>query len=91
MEAIEQGPPPGRKSRFYSRYFIVPKKDEGLCPILDLRHLKHSVKKLKFKMLTLKQIVIQIRSEDWFVTLDLKEAYFHVSSLDCKEFSFSTI
>lgn len=39
------------------------------------------VKKLKLKMLTLKQIVTQIRSEDWFVTIDLKDAYFHVSIL----------
>ncbi len=29
--------------------------------------------KLKFKMLTLRQIVPQIRSEDWFVTIDLKD------------------
>ncbi|KAJ7999274.1 hypothetical protein DPEC_G00213730 [Dallia pectoralis] len=32
-------------------------------------------------MLTLKQIVSQIRSEDWFVTIDLKDAYFHISIL----------
>ncbi len=25
----------------------------------------------------------QIRSEDWFVTIDLKEAYFHISILPC--------
>ncbi|KAI2647549.1 Transposon Ty3-G Gag-Pol polyprotein [Labeo rohita] len=37
--------------------------------------------KLKFRMLTLKQVVSQIRSEDWFVTIDLKDAYFHVSIL----------
>ncbi len=34
-----------------------------------------------FKMLTVKQIVSQIRSEDWFVTIDLKDAYFHISIL----------
>ncbi len=38
---------------------------------------------LKFKMLTLRQIVPQIRSEDWFVTIDLKDAYFHISILPC--------
>lgn len=32
-------------------------------------------------MLTLKQIVTQIRSEDWFVAIDLKDAYFHASIL----------
>ncbi|XP_051740767.1 uncharacterized protein LOC127507586 [Ctenopharyngodon idella] len=77
--AIERVPPPSKQSGFYSRYFIVPKKDGGLRPILDLRMLNRSVQKLKFKMLTLKQITTQIRSEDWFVTIDLKDAYFHVS------------
>ncbi len=67
-----------RESGFYSRYFIVPEKDGGLHPILDLRQLNRSVSRLKFKML--KQVVSQIRSKDWFVTIDLKDAYFHVSS-----------
>ncbi|KAI2646466.1 Transposon Ty3-G Gag-Pol polyprotein [Labeo rohita] len=80
-EAIEVVPPHVRESGFYSRYFIVPKKDGGLRPIIDLRRLNHSVMKLKFKMLTVKQVVSQIRSEDWFVTIDLKDAYFHVSIL----------
>ncbi|PTA42288.1 hypothetical protein C8054_31520, partial [Micromonospora sp. RP3T] len=79
--AIEVVPPHDRESGFYSRYFIVPKKDGGLRPIIDLRRLNHSVMKLKFKMLTVKQVVSQIRSEDWFVTIDLKDAYFHVSIL----------
>ncbi len=74
-------PPHERKSGFYSRYFIVPKKDGVLRPILDLRQLNRSVMRLKFKMLTLKQVVSQIRSEDWFVTIDLKDAYFHISIL----------
>ncbi|KAL0159107.1 hypothetical protein M9458_047183, partial [Cirrhinus mrigala] len=80
-EAIEVVPPHERESGFYSRYFIVLKKDGGLRPILDLRLLNRSVKRLKFKMLTIKQVVSQIRSEDWFVTIDLKDAYFHVSIL----------
>ncbi len=53
----------------------------GLHPILDLRLLNRSVMRLKFKMLTIKQVVSQIRSEDWFVTIDLKDAYFHISIL----------
>ncbi len=80
-EAIEVVPPLDRESGFYSRYFVVPKKDGGLCPILDLRLLNRSVSRLKFRMLTVKQVVSQIRSEDWFVTIDLKDAYFHVSIL----------
>ncbi len=78
MECV---PPLERKSSFYSQYFVVPKKDGGLRPIIDLLQLKCSVKIFRFKMLTLKQIVMQIRSEDWFITIDLKDTYFHVSIL----------
>ncbi len=57
------------------------KEGWGLRPILDLRLLNRSVIRLKFKMLTIKQVMSQIRSEDWFVTIDLKDAYFHISIL----------
>ncbi|KAI2657205.1 hypothetical protein H4Q32_021306 [Labeo rohita] len=56
-EAIEVVPPHNRESGFYSRYFIVPKKDGGLRPILDLRQLNRSVMRLKFKMLTINEEV----------------------------------
>ncbi len=80
-EAIEVVPTHDTESGFYSRYFIVPKKDGGLHPILDLRQLNRSVMRLKFRMLTIKQVVSQIRSEDWFLTIELKDAYFHISIL----------
>ncbi|KAL0187573.1 hypothetical protein M9458_014672, partial [Cirrhinus mrigala] len=80
-EAIEVVPPHDRESGFYSRYFIVPKKDGGLRPFLSLRQLNRSVMWLKFRMLTVSQVVSQIRSEDWFVTIDLKDVSFHVSIL----------
>ncbi len=35
------------------------------------------------QILTLRQIMPQIRSEDWFVKIDLKDAYFHISILPC--------
>ncbi len=46
----EVDPPLDRKSGFYSRYFIVPKEDRGLSPILDLSQLNCSVMRLKFRM-----------------------------------------
>ncbi|KAL0152747.1 hypothetical protein M9458_052470 [Cirrhinus mrigala] len=60
-ETIEVVPPHDRESGFYSRYFIVPKKDRSLRPILDLRQLNRSVMRLKFKMLIVKQVMSQIR------------------------------
>ncbi|KAI2644567.1 Transposon Ty3-G Gag-Pol polyprotein [Labeo rohita] len=80
-EAIEHVPLPEIESGYYSRYFLVPKKDGGLRPILDLRGLNRSVKALKFKMLTVKTVVTQIQHHDWFVTIDLKDAYFHIEIL----------
>ncbi len=55
----------------YIQHDMCWKKEGGLRPILDLRQLNRSVMRLNFKMLTLKQVVSQIRSEDWFVTIDL--------------------
>lgn len=63
---------------FYSKYFIIPKKDGGLCPILGLRWLNTFVKLLPFKMLNTKQILGSIGRREWFTFLDLKDTYFHV-------------
>ncbi len=67
--------------RFYSPYFIVPKKDGGLRPILDLRVLNRALHKLPFRMLTQRRIFQCVRPFDWFAAIDLKDAYFHVSIL----------
>ncbi len=76
--AIEELPPTRKKSGFYSRYCSVPKKDGGLHPILDLHRLNRALRVSKFKMLTVKSILSQIQPRDWFVTIDLKDAYFHI-------------
>ncbi len=74
--AIEEVPQ--SECGFFSRYFLVPKRDGGLRPILDLRRLNFSLYKGKFKMLTIKTIMSQVQEGDWFVTIDLKDAYFHI-------------
>ncbi len=51
----------------------LPKKDGGLRPILNLKCLNHALKRRSFRMITLKQILSQIRTGDWFFSLDLKE------------------
>ncbi len=43
-------------------------------PILDLRLLNNALIKRLFRMITLKQIC----PDDWFMSLDLKDAYFHI-------------
>ncbi|XDV35164.1 hypothetical protein PO909_005166 [Leuciscus waleckii] len=76
--AIEQVHPSLSESGFYSRYFLVPKKDGALRPILDLRHLNKALMRRPFKMITTRHILAQIRPGDWFISLDLKDAYFQI-------------
>ncbi len=76
--AIEEVPQLDIEQGFFSCYILVPKRDGGLRPILDLCRLNLSLYKGKFKMLTLKMIMSQIQGGDWFVTIDLKDAYFHI-------------
>ncbi len=57
---------------------LQPKGYGGLRPILDLRRLNFSLYKGKFKMLTMRTIMSQVQEGDWFVTIDLKDAYFHI-------------
>ncbi len=76
--AVEAVPLTDRESCFYSRYFLVPKKDGGLRPILDLRTLNCALSNRSFKMITLRQILSHIRPGDWFISVNLKDAYFHI-------------
>ena len=65
---------------FYSRYFLVPKRGgRGIRPILDLRALNKFLRKYKFRMLTHASLLRLIRPSDWFSSVDLKDAYFHIS------------
>ena len=56
-EAISVVPPEEAASGFYSRYFLVPKKDGNYRPILDLRVLNKALMPLKFRMLTSRRLV----------------------------------
>ncbi len=76
--AIEEVPQSEVERGFFSRYFLVPKRDGGLRPILDLRRLNLSLYKGKYKMLTMRTIMSQVQEGDWFVTIDLEDAYFHI-------------
>ena len=63
---------------FYSRYFLVAKKGGGLRPILDLRALNRYLKVFQFKMLTAASLLRTIRQDDYWMKIDMKDAYFHV-------------
>ena len=64
---------------FYSKYFLVTKKGGGMRPILDLRGLNKYLKTFRFKMLTTASLLRKVRRGAWFTSVDLKDAFFHVS------------
>ncbi len=67
-----------QRAGLYSAYFLIPQKDGGLCPILNLRCLNAYVKVLPFKMLHIRDILESVEQGEWFTSIDLKDAYFHV-------------
>jgi hypothetical protein len=75
-DAIEQVHP--KTPGFYSTFFLVPKKDGGQRPVLNLKGLNKFVQYKSFKMQTLQLVLAQLHQGDWMASLDLKDAYFHV-------------
>ena len=47
-------------------------------PVIDLRPLNKYLSKLHFKMDTLYKVLDLVQTGDWGLTLDLKDAYFHI-------------
>lgn len=62
---------------FYSTYFLVT-KDCVFRPILDLRQLNQFIKVLPFHMQRTADVLRLASEGDWFMSVDLKDAYFHV-------------
>ena len=67
-----------RESGFYSTFFLVPKKNGKMRPIINLKPLNRYLKKTHFKMDTLSKVLNLVKTGDWAISLDLKDAYLHV-------------
>ena len=63
---------------FYSRLFLVPKKDGKWRPVIDLSALNLLIPVDKFKMESTRSIRVAIRKGDWAVSLDLTDAFYHI-------------
>ena len=63
---------------FYSTYFLVKKKGGGVRPILNLKGLNKFLTVFKFRMLTTASLLRTIRQGEWWSSVDLKDAYFHI-------------
>ena len=66
--------PPG----FYSSLFLVSKESGGYRPVINLKPLNRYIYNQRFKMETSRSIVKAVSPGDWAVSIDLKDAYFHV-------------
>ena len=74
VERVERIHSPG----FYSRIFLVPKKNKSWRPVVDLSPLNKYIRLDKFRMETLSTIRGAVKVNDWAVSLDLSDAYLHV-------------
>lgn len=78
-DAIEEVDPLSKG--LYSTFFVVPKKDGGFRPILNLKPFNHYIIHKSFKMETATTVLSYLSQGDWLASLDLKDAYLHVPIL----------
>lgn len=76
--AVVPVPQVERFTGVYSPLFLVRKKTGGFRPVVDLKRLNVFIRKEHFKMESLQSILLAIRLLDWMITVDLRDAYFHV-------------
>ena len=76
----------GVENGFLSSIFLVPKKDGGHRPIINLKRLNNFIPHHHFKMEGIHMLKDLLRQGDLMAKIDLKDAYFAVpiSELDRK-------
>lgn len=63
---------------FYSRLFLVPKKDGQMRPVINLRPLNQFLVHNHFKMEGMHVVRDLLLKNDWMTRIDLKDAYFTI-------------
>ena len=63
---------------FLSTLFLVPKKDGGQRPVVNLKNLNSFVEVPHFKMEGIHILKSLVARGDWLVKIDLKDAYFSI-------------
>ena len=74
--AITEIPQVEAKQGFYSSLFLVPKKDGGMRPVINLKRLNEYVVPHHFKMEGIHILRDLLKRNDWMTKVDLKDAYF---------------
>ena len=70
---------PSAGSGFYGHLFCVRKANGGWRPVLDLSPLNRFLQRIRFKMETAASIRESVRENDWAASIDLTDAYFHIT------------
>lgn len=77
--AIQPVPAGPGGPRFYSTFFLTPKKNGKWRPILNLKPLnKGFIRPKPFRMETLRTIVPLLHQGMWATSVDLSDAYLHI-------------
>jgi len=76
--AVEEVDPRSSVEGFYSRLFLVPKKDGKHRPVINLRPLNAFLRHQHFKMEGIHVVRDLLQQGDWMARIDLKDAYFAV-------------
>ena len=63
---------------FYSRLFVIQKASGSWRPVIDLSSLNGFVQLTPFRMESNQSVLRSIRSFDWMISIDLKDAYLQV-------------
>lgn len=77
-DAIERVPKLNQQEGFYSTFFLVPKKNGKMRPVINLRPLNMYLVKKHFQMDTLTKIINLVKPKDWAISIDLSDAYLHI-------------
>ena len=70
--------PPQPGPGFYSNVFVVPKRDGGWRPIINLQKLNNYIHCPHFKMENIFSLRDILKKGDWLAKIDLKDAYLTV-------------
>ena len=69
---------PFSKENFYSRLFLVPKKEGTYRPVIDLSRLNKFIENSHFQMENISCLKTLLRRGDFMTCIDLKDAYLSV-------------
>ena len=66
------------KGGYYSQLFLVQKKSRGWIPVIHLSGLNQYIPTPHFKMETIDSVCLALWKNDWAISVDLKDAYYHI-------------